>query len=168
MNNKETKNQYLRIEQMILVLRNKSIILDIDLAVIYGTTTKRLNQAVKRNRERFPEDFMFRLTTNEAKEPVTNCDRLYKIKYLSNAPLAFTEYGTIQAANVLNSKLAIEMSVLVVRTFIKMRELLIVHKDIIEKLDKMERKYDQQFKVVFDAIRQLMLPPAMQKNRIGF
>jgi len=154
--------------QRILLIRGRRVILDRDLALLYGTTTKRLNEQVSRNRKRFPDDFMFRLTLSEKEELVANCDRFNNFKYLSLPPTVFTEHGVIQAANVLNSDKAVEVSVLVVRAFVKMRELLTIHKDILRKLEVLEEKYDHQFKVVFDAIRQLMLPPVKPQRRIGF
>lgn len=146
------------------------MILDHDLAALYGVLTKRLNEQVRRNRERFPDDFLFQLTAEEKAEVVANCDRLARLKYSSSRPFAFTEHGTIMAANVLNSPLAIEVGVFVVRAFVKLRELMTTHKDLARKLDALEQKYDHQFKVVFDAIRQLMAPPAEAKRRgkIGF
>lgn len=156
------------IEPLIIELRGKRVIMDADLARIYGTTTKRLNQAIKRNRGRFPEDFVFRLTGNEKAGLVTICDQFNNFKHLTDFPLAFTEHGAIQAANVLRSSKAVEMSVYVVRAFVKMRETMVEHKDIMRKIASLESRYDQQFKVVFDALRKLMIPPTKQKRRIGF
>lgn len=96
------------IERKILLIRNHKVIIDADLAEIYGVTTKRLNEQVKRNKKRFPEDFMFRLTRNEKNEVVANCDHLNKLKYSPNIPSAFTEHGAIMMASVLNSKVAVE------------------------------------------------------------
>jgi hypothetical protein len=156
------------IERKILLIRDEKVMLDADLAVIYGVSTKALNQAVKRNKERFPEDFMFQLTKSEKEEVVTNCDHLKKLKFSPVLPYVFTEHGAIMLASVLNSPVAVQTSVLVVRAFVKLREMLITHKDLARKLADMEKKYDSQFKVVFDAIRQLMTPPATKKRKIGF
>jgi hypothetical protein len=154
----------------ILNIRGHNVILDMDLARMYGTTTKALNQAVKRNAGRFPAEFMFRLTDEEKQEVVTNCDHLQRLKFSPSLPYAFTEHGAIMAASVLNTPRAVEVSVIVVRTFLKLREMLATHKDLARKLDALERKYDAQFKVVFDAIRQLMAPPSQPKRggKIGF
>ena len=113
---------------------------DADLAELYGVPTKALNQAVKRNQERFLEDFMFRLSRAEKDEVVTNCDHLAKLRFSSVLPHAFTEHGAIQAANVLNSPRAVEMSVHVVRAFVRLREMIGSHKELAGKLDELERK----------------------------
>ncbi len=123
---------------------------------------------MKRNRDRFPDDFMFQLTTEEKAEVVANCDHLSRLKFSRTLPYAFTEHGAIMAANVLNTKRAIKASVFVVRTFVKLRELLTTHADLARKLAALESKYDEQFAVVFEAIRQLMVPPATPRRRIGF
>jgi hypothetical protein len=109
-----------------------------------------------------------RLESRETKELVTNCDRFKHFKYLSDNPLVFTEYGTIQAANVINSERAIKISVLVVRAFVQMREIMLEHQEIMQRIDNLERNYDQQFKIVFDALRELMTPPPKPRRRIGF
>lgn len=153
-----------RIERTILLIRGEKVILDTDLAALYGVPTKALNQAVKRNRGRFPPDFMFRLTRREKTEVVTNCDHLQGLKFSPGLPAAFTEHGAIMAASVLNSERAVEVSVAVVRTFVRLRKLLATHADLARKLDAMEKKYDGQFRVVFDAIRRLMAPPAESKR----
>jgi len=153
----------------ILRVRDQNVILDMDLAAMYGTSTKALNQAVKRNSGRFPGEFMFRLTKAEKHEVVTNCDHLQRLKYSPVLPYAFTEYGAVMAANVLNTSRAVDVSVIVVQTFIKLRQLLATHADLARKLDALEQRYDAQFKVVFDAIRQLMAPPEPKRpGKIGF
>jgi hypothetical protein len=160
-----------RIERTILVIRGHRVILDSDLAAIYGTSTKAFNQAIKRNLARFPDDFMFRLTPAEKSEVVTNCDRLSRLKFSPTRPLAFTEHGAIMAASVLNSPRAVEMSVLVVRAFVKLREILAAHRQLAVKLAELERKlstHDQKIMVLFDAIRELMAPPEKKRRRIGF
>ena len=153
------------IKQKILVIRGERVMLDADLAVLYGVETKRLNEQVRRNRERFPEDFMFQLSSTEKIEVVANCDHLSKLKFSRNLPYAFTEHGTIMAASVLNTPLAVAVSVQVVRAFVKLREIISTHKDLAAKLENLEKKYDSQFKMVFDAIRQLMTPPESKKKR---
>jgi hypothetical protein len=157
-----------RIERAILSLRGEKVMLDADLADIYGVTTKTLNQAVKRNASRFPADFMFQLTEIEKSEVVTNCDHLARLKFSPYLPHAFTEHGALMLANVLNSERAAQTSVQVVRAFVKLRQMLASNADLARKLAAMEKKYDAQFKVVFDAIRQLMSPPAKPKREIGF
>ena len=137
-----------------------------------GATTKAFNQAIKRNRDRFPPDFMFRLTKEEKREVVTNCDHLRNLKFSSVLPAAFTEHGAIMAATVLNTPRAITVSVYVVRAFVKLRELLNTQKDFARKLHDLEKKlleHDQKFAVVFAAIRELMQPTVVPpKRRIGF
>src|SRR6266702_2072826 len=133
---------------------------DADLAELYGVPTKALNQAVKRNPDRFPPDFMFRLTRPEKREVVTNCDHLRKLKFSPVLPSAFTEHGALMLASVLNSPRAVGVSVFVVRAFVKLRELLASHRDLAGRMDELERRFDAQFKVVFAAIRELMKPPA--------
>lgn len=157
-----------RVEKTILLVRGERVILDSDLAGLYGVTTKRLNEQVKRNRARFPEDFMFKLTNSEKAEVVAICDHLERLKFSPVLPFAFTEHGAIMAANVLNSKRAVEASVQVVRAFIRLRQMMASNAELARKLSEIERKYDAHFKVVFDAIRQLMTSPEPQRRRIGF
>jgi hypothetical protein len=161
-----------RIERSILLIRGVKVMLDADLAELYGVSTKVFNQAVKRNRDRFPEDFMFRLTQEEKAEVVTNCDHLRKLKYSNVLPSAFTEHGAIMAATVLNSDRALKVSLFVVRAFLKLREMVGTQKEFASKLEQLERKFsehDEKFSVVFEAIRELMQPtPVPPKRRIGF
>ena len=155
-------------ERRILSMRGQRVMLDADLATLYGVSTRVLNQAVKRNRERFPEDFMFRLTRTEKAEVITNCDHLQLLKFSPSLPHAFTEHGAIMLASVLNTPIAVQASVHIVRAFVRLREVLATHKDLARKLEELERKYDVQFKVVFDAIRQLMARPEKPRRSIGF
>jgi len=162
-----------QIEQRILLIRGQRVMLDADLADLYGTTTKRLNEQVKRNRGRFPEDFMFQLTDKEKAEVVAICDHLTKLKFSPVLPNAFTEHGAIMVASVLNTKRAIQVSVFVVRAFVKLREMLATHKELAHKLAELERKlqnHDQSIRSLVVAIRQLMAPPEPEppKKRIGF
>lgn len=160
-----------RIEQTILVIRGQRVMLDIDLAKLYGVSTKALNQAVKRNANRFPNDFMFRLTQKEKSEVVTNCDHLLKLKFSPTVPTAFTEHGAVMVATVLNSERAVEMSVYVVRAFVKLREMLGTHKALALKFAELERQvasHDSHIRSLFEAIRQLMEPPASKSRPIGF
>ena len=156
------------IERRILLMSGYKVMIDADLADIYGVTTKRLNEQVKRNRDRFPEDFMLQLTEKEKAEVVANCDHLKKLKYSPALPNVFTEHGAIMIATILSSPVAVQASIQVVRAFVKLREMLATHKELARKLNEMEKKYDAQFKVVFDAIRQLMTPPEIKRKRIGF
>ena len=157
-----------RIEQAILLIRRQKVILDVDLADLYDVPTKALNQAVTRNERRFPPDFMFRLTKEEKDELVTNCDRLERLKHSSALPRAFTEQGVAMLASVLNSDTAIEANIEIMRAFVRLRQMLSAHKDLERKLIALEKKYDEQFKVVFDAIRALMASPEKPRNKIGF
>jgi hypothetical protein len=157
-----------RIEQRILLIRGHRVMFDCDLAALYGVATKRFNEQVKRNLERFPLDFMFQLTREEKLEVVANCDHLKRLKFSHSLPYGFTEHGAIMAANVLNSPLAVQTSVLVVRAFVRLRQMLVEHAKLSKRLDTLEEKYDAQFKAVFDAIRALMAPPAPKRRSIGF
>ena len=160
-----------RIERSILLIRGQKVMLDADLAELYGVTTKRLNEQVKRKRDRFPEDFMFRLTLKEKAEVVANCDHLARLRFSHGLPNAFTEHGAIMVASVLNTQRAIEVSVFVVRVFIKLREMLTAHKELAQKLRELERKlegHDEAIQSLFDAIRQLMTVPEPKRRPIGF
>ncbi|MEW6229570.1 MAG: ORF6N domain-containing protein, partial [Bacillota bacterium] len=147
------------IKNRILILRGQKVILDADLAILYGVTTRRLNEQVKRNRERFPDDFMFQLSDAEKAKVVAICDHLSRLKYSKSSPYAFTEHGALMAASVLNSPRAVEMSVFVVRAFVRLRQVLASHAALSRRLVTLEKKYDAQFKVIFDAIRALMVEP---------
>ncbi len=161
------------ITHAILVLRGQRVILDRDLAAIYGVTTKRLNEQVKRNAERFPEDFMLQLTPEEAELSRSQFATLkpgrgQNIKY---RPYAFTEHGAIQAANVLSSPRAIKMGVFVVRAFVKLRQMLASNKELPQKVDELERKLQTHDRAIVDilkAIRQLMNPLPPARRSIGF
>ncbi|PIQ81825.1 MAG: hypothetical protein COV76_06935 [Candidatus Omnitrophica bacterium CG11_big_fil_rev_8_21_14_0_20_64_10] len=156
------------IEKQILLIREQRVMLDSDLAQLYGVKTEALNQAVKRNRNRFPSDFLFRLTLREKKEVITNCDHLQNLKFSPSLPNAFTEHGAVMLANVLRSPRAIQASVQVVRAFIQLRSMLAEHRELARRLDLLERRYDERFKAVFEAIRRLMAPPPGGGRRIGF
>lgn len=160
------------IESRISYIRDQRVILDSDLAVLYGVETRALNQAVKRHMKKFPLEFMFRLTPKEARQWSHSRSQPVILKQGSNVkycPYAFTEHGVIMAANILRSPRADQMSVFVVRAFIRMRGLLESHKDLSRKLLELESKYDSQFRVVFDAIRELMEKPADDQPKVkGF
>ena len=144
------------------------MMLDRDLAELYEVSTKRLNEQVKRNIERFPKDFMFQLNRDEKKELETKCHRFNKLKHSTSLPHVFTEHGALMVANVIKSAVAVEVSIEIVRAFVRLREMSIVHVDLRRKVRAMEKKYDYQFKVVFDAIKGLLTPPAKPKRKIGF
>ena len=160
-----------RIERAILLVRGQKVLLDKDLAELYGVATKVLNQAVKRNLARFPDDFMIQLTAEEAEALRSQIVTLKtgRGEHRKFLPYAFTEQGVAMLSSVLNSERAIEVNIAIMRAFVRLREMIASHKDLARKLDDLERKYDSQFKMVFEAIRQLMLPPAITKKpRIGF
>jgi phage regulator Rha-like protein len=160
-----------RIESRILLIRGQRVMLDADLAEAYGTTTKALNQAVKRNRARFPGDFMFRLTKQEKAQVVTTCDHLHRLKFSPSLPFAFTEHGAIMLASVLNSTVAVQASIAVVRAFTRLREVLATHQELAGKLAELEQRIEGQsdeITALFEAIRQLMEPPEGSSKRIGF
>ena len=129
-----------KIERSILLIRGQKVILDTDLAELYGVRTKVFNQAIKRNKKRFPSDFIFRLTKEEKREVVTNCDHLAKLRFSPILPAAFTEHGAIMAATVLSTERAIKVSVYVVRAFVKLREMLGTQKDFAHKLEDLEER----------------------------
>lgn len=149
-----------RIRQAILLIRGQKVMLDRDLAGLYGAPTKALKQAVKRHASRFPEDFMFVLTPQELAEwrsqfVTSKADRMG----LRHAPMAFTEHGIAMLSSVLNSERAIRMNIAIMRAFVRLRRMLASHADLARKLEELEKRYDAQLRVVFDAIRQLMAPP---------
>ena len=157
------------IEKKILLIRSQKVMLDEHLAELYGVTTKRLNEQVKRNLKRFPPDFMFQLNEEEAKilrsQIATSKAQRGGRRYLS---YAFTEQGAAMLSTVLNSDRAIEVNLQIIRAFVKLREMIASHKDLARKLDTLEKKYDDNFKVVFEAIRALMTPAEKSKKKIGF
>jgi len=158
-----------RIERMILLIRGKKVMLDAGLAELYGVETRILIRAVRRNLDRFPADFMFQLEYQE----VRNLRSQFGIsnegpggrRYL---PYAFTEYGVAMLSSVLRSRQAIHVKIEIMRAFGRLRHILSTHKDLARKLEDLEKKYDSQFKVVFDAIRRLMAPPPRESRKIGF
>ena len=155
-----------RIEKAIYLIRGERVMLDRDLAMLYEVETRALNQAVTRNRDRFPSDFMFELTRDEIlgiSQFVTSSN----LKF-SKRVTAFTEQGVAMLASVLRSKRAILVNVEIMRTFVRLRQMLASNSELSRRLDELEKKYDRQFKVVFDAIRQLMSPPPPDHKPIGF
>ena len=160
-----------RIENKILLLRGQRVMLDRDLAELYGVETKNLNRQVKRNPERFPSEFMFQLTLSEKEELVTNWHRFNSLKHSTVLPFAFTEYGALMLAPVLNSPRAIEAGIFVVRAFVHLKEMLLTHKELAQKLKELEYKietHDEQITAIFEAINQLLAPPPTPKRKIGF
>ena len=167
------------IERKIYLIRGQKVMLDKDLAKLYGVTTGNLNKAVKRNLERFPNDFMFRLTKEEFKNLIfhsgtSNLESQIVIPRWGGTrklPYAFTEQGVAMLSSVLHSKRAILVNIAIMRTFVKLRKILSTHKELAYKLSQLERKiekHDIEIKTIFEAIRQLMIPPEQPKRKIGF
>jgi hypothetical protein len=171
-----------RIERAILFMRGQKVMLDVDLARLYEVPTKALNQAVRRNLPRFPDDFMFQLSNDEtgawrSQSATSNPERGMRSQTVTASkrniryrPYAFTEQGVAMLSSVLKSERAVLVNVEIMRTFVRLRQMLASHADLARKLEALENKYDAQFKVVFDAIRQLMEPPPAKpkRGRIGF
>ena len=156
------------IEGKILLIRGKKVLLDKELAMLYEVKAIRLREQVKRNIGRFPEDFMFRLTQKEA-EMLVSQNAIPSQKYFGgHLPYVFTEQGVAMLSSVLKSERAIMVNIQIIRTFTRLREILMTHKELKEKIEDMEAKYDYQFKVVFDAIKELVTPMEKPKRRIGF
>ena len=157
-----------RIEQSILLIRGKKVMLDRDLAALYGVETKALKQAVKRNISRFPEDFMFVLT----REELTNLRSQFVTSSswggLRYPPMAFTEQGVAMLSSILRSKRAIEINIAIMRTFVKLRQMLESHVKLARKLAELENRYDEQFRIVFEVLNELMMPPEPKRKQIGF
>jgi hypothetical protein len=157
------------IEKAIYWIRDEKVMLDRDLAELYGVETKMLNRAIKRNLKRFPADFMFQLSADEASrlrhQIGTSKGGRGGRRYL---PYVFTEQGVAMLSSVLNSERAVLVNIEIMRTFVKLRQMLASNTELSRRLDQLESKYDRQFKVVFDAIRQLMSPPARDRKQIGF
>ena len=157
------------IERKIYFIRRQKIMIDRDLAELYGVETRLLNQAVRRNIKRFPEDFMFQLSKEEteiwkSQIVITNKEKMG----LRRRPYAFTQEGIAMLSGVLNSKRAIQVNIGIMRTFVKLRQMLASNAQLARKLKTLEKKYDEQFAVVFEAIRALMVPPEKKKREIGF
>ena len=157
------------VEKHILFVRGQKVMLDNDLAKLYGVSTGRLNEQVRRNIKRFPPDFMFVLTVEE--------DQVLRSQFAISKkgrggrryrPLAFTEQGVAMLSSVLNSERAIQVNIAIMRAFVRLRQILATHKALAKKLEEMESKYDRQFRAVFEAIRELMTPPEPRKRPIGF
>jgi hypothetical protein len=158
-----------RIERCIVFVRSQRVILDADIAALYGVSVGRLNEAVGRNLQRFPSDFMFQVTEVEV-ENLKSQIAISSSRWggRRSLPYAFTEHGVAMLSSVLRSRRAIQVNIEIVRTFVKLRRMLASNADLVRKLGALERKYDAQFKVVFDAIRRLMAPEAPRPRPIGF
>jgi hypothetical protein len=160
-----------RVERMILMIRGERVMLDSDLADLYGVPTKALNQAVKRNSDRFPGDFMFQLDREEKAKVIAHCDHLRGLRFSPSLPYAFTEHGALMLASVLNSRRAVEVSVFVVRAFVRMREMLASHRELARRLAGIEGRvkgHDEQIRSLVNAIRHLREPAEVKPKRIGF
>jgi hypothetical protein len=161
-----------QVDSLILTIRNQRVILDTDLAALYGVPTKRLNEQIKRNASRFPDDFAFRLTTKEKEEVVANCGHLARLKFSKTPPTAFTEHGAIMSATVLNSPQAVTMSIYVIRAFVRLREELSNNATLEKRLLSIEKtllSHDSALRDIIQKIRPLLLPPPeTPRKKIGF
>lgn len=166
------------VKNKILLIRGKKVMIDRDLAELYGVTTFRLNEQVKRNKKRFPEDFMFQVTKEEKQQLIERYENLKTLKFSPSLPHVFTEHGAVMLASVLNSDRAIAVNIQIVRIFAQIRELLLTHKDILIKLEQMEKKmikqggklqkHDQDIRLIFEYLKQLLNPPDEPRPRVGF
>lgn len=159
------------IQSRIMVFRGEKVMIDRDLAQLYGVSTKALNQAVTRNRKRFPPDFMFRVVKEEKDELVTNCDRFQPLKHSSIMPQAFTEQGVAMLSSVLNNDRAIEVNIAIMRAFVELRKVSFSHKQLAQKLREIEARledHDENINAIFEAIQQLMRMPEKPRKQIGF
>jgi hypothetical protein len=158
------------IEKKILLIAGQKVMLDSDLAALYGVTTKRLNEQVRRNLKRFPSDFIYQLSAEEF-ESLRSHFATIKIgrgKHRKYLPYVFTEQGIAMLSSVLNSDRSIEVNIQIMRTFVKLREMISTHKDLAKKLSELEKKYDSQFQIVFEAVRQILETETKPKKKIGF
>lgn len=154
----------------ILIVRGVKVMIDSDLAELYGVPTKRLNEQVKRNIRRFPEDFMFQLTEQEKQEVVANCDHLKRIRFSPNLPYVFTEHGAVMLASILNSDRAIIVNIQIVRVFTRMRQLLETHTEILRKLEQLQKKdvdHDRQVLLIFKYLKQLEQTKKQQDDQVN-
>jgi hypothetical protein len=158
----------LRVERSIRMIRGDKVILDEDLAELYGVETKNLIKAVKRNLDRFPADFMFHLTNQEFANLRFQSGTSSQWGGRRTAPYAFSEQGVAMLSSVLNSPRAVQVNIEIMRTFVRLRQMLASHAELAESLEALEQKYDAQFRIVFDAIRQLMQPQVKERKEIGF
>lgn len=165
-------NQLIEIKDItrrIFTIRGVKVMIDRDLARFYGVQTKRLNEQVKRNKKRFPADFVFQLTEDEKAEVVANCDHLKNLKYSKTLPYAFTEHGAIMAAGVLNSQTAVDISIVIVRAFVKLRHLFIEHAELKREIEALRKQTEERFEIVFEVLDQLVSDDSDSPDRkIGF
>lgn len=156
------------VARLVLFVRDEKVLLDADLARLYGVTTGNLNKAVKRNPARFPGDFMFQLSKKETESLIFQFGRSKGRGGRRHRPFAFTEQGVAMLSSVLNSERAVQVNIAIMRTFVQLRRLMDSNADLARKIEDLEKKYDEQFSVVFAAIKQLITPPEPSKPRIGF
>ena len=156
------------IQSQIITIRGEKVMLDKTLAELYGVETKQLKRAVRRNKERFPPDFMLELTREEYESLRSQFGTLKRGEHSKYSSMAFTEQGVAMLSGVLSSHRAVKVNVEIMRAFVRLRQILLSHADLARKLDALEKKYDDNFKVVFEAIRALMAPPEKPKKKIGF
>ena len=158
----------IQVERRIYLIRGEKVMLDFELAELYRVETRALKQAVRRNADRFPGDFMFKLNANEMGSLVSQNVIPSRGNFGGARPMAFTEQGVAMLSSVLRSPRAVQVNIAIMRTFVRLRKMLLSNAGLARKLNALEKKYDAQFKIVFDAIRELMRPPEKPKARIGF
>lgn len=160
-----------QVQQRIFLIRRHRVMIDRDLAELYGVETKHLNRQVKRNRERFPGEFMFQLTKREKDQLVTNWHRFLSLRHSITLPYVFTEHGVAMLSAVLNSERAVAMSIVIIKAFVRLREVISRNRELAQKLELLEMKvdkHDQEIQTIIEAIRQLMQPPEKRRRQIGF
>lgn len=160
-----------RIQRCIFLLRGEKVMLDRDLAQLYGVATKVLNQAVKRNIRRFPDDFMFKLDKAESERLVTNCDRFRSLKYAGTTPYAFTEQGIAMLSSVLGSSQAVEVNIAIMRTFVHLRRIMVDNSLLRARIESLEKKYDQhdeQIQQVFGVLKAMLTEETKPQKQIGY
>lgn len=165
---KDTEIALTVIQQLIYIIRNERVLLDRDIAELYDVTTFQIKRAVRRNIERFPQDFMFELSKKEYDSLRRQIGVLKKGEHSKYLPYAFTEQGVAMLSSVLRSKSAVGVNIQIMRAFVKLRKLISSHEELLTKVEAMEKKYDRQFQVVFEAIKQLMKPVVKPIRKIGF
>ncbi|MCD4730972.1 MAG: ORF6N domain-containing protein [Bacteroidales bacterium] len=156
------------IEQRIFYIRGAKVMIDRDIAELYEVETKYLNRQVKRNSERFPSEFMFQLNQKEKNELVTNWHQFESLKHTNALPYAFTENGVAMLSGILRSERAIKMSIFIIKTFVRLRELIASNNELKQKIEELEAKYDEQFQIIFDVIKQLINKEDKTRNPIGY
>jgi phage regulator Rha-like protein len=160
-----------RIESRIYLIRGQKVMLDRDLAELYGVSTKRLNEAVKRNSARFPAEFMFRLSEGEKSELVANCDRFAPLKHSTSLPYAFNEHGVAMLSSVLNNERAIRINILIIKAFVRLRNILSTHKELADRINALENRVGQHDEVIIEIVREIKRIIDIEEKpgpRIGF